>query len=216
MPDPTADAAFATIAAERRAFADVLDDLDPDQWATASLCGAWNVKEVVVHTMVGPTGSIAGFASAMLRARGSFDRANQVMVERRSARPIAEVVADLRDHADSRFTPPGASWLAPCTDLLVHRLDALVPLGVPTGRPAELWAPSLDFLLGRSAARMGFTGRALPRLTYAATDLDWTGGAGPRVEATAETLALALTRRTARLDDLAGPGTGMLQAYAAR
>lgn len=213
MPDPADDEAFATIAAERRAFADTLDGLDDEQWATPSLCGAWAVKEVAVHTMVGPTGSVRGFMSAMLAARGSFDRANQVLVDRRSSRPTDAVVADLRDHADSRFTPPGASWIAPYTDLMVHRLDALVPLGVDPGRPAGLWAPSLDFLLGRAAARMGFTGRGVPGLTYAATDLDWTSGAGPRVEAPAASLALALTRRGARLDDLAGPGSRVLRDY---
>lgn len=209
----TDDAAWPTIAEERRAFADVLDTLTPDQWAAPSLCGAWTVKEVVVHTMVGPTGSTRGFLTAMVAARGRFDGANRVMVDRRAQRPTSEVVADLRDHATSRFRPPTFDWRAPYTDLMVHRLDALVPLGVDPGRAVGLWAPALDFLLTRKA-RGAFVPGAAPELTYAATDLAWSGGAGPRVEAPAAALALALTGRTARLDELAGSGASTLRRFA--
>ncbi|WP_170219249.1 maleylpyruvate isomerase family mycothiol-dependent enzyme [Nocardioides litoris] len=211
----TTDAdAWTTIAQERGALADLLDTLTPGQWATQSLCGAWTVKEVAVHLMVGPTGSLPSFATAMLKARGRFEVANQVMVDRRSDRPTAAVSADLRDHAASRFTPPGFDWPAPLTDLLVHRLDITVPLGLDHDRPLGPWADALTFLLTPKAAR-AFVGARPPALTLAATDLAWTGGSGPRVEGPAEALGLALTRRTPRLGELAGPGAEVLRAWAA-
>ncbi|HTD49614.1 MAG TPA: maleylpyruvate isomerase N-terminal domain-containing protein, partial [Acidimicrobiia bacterium] len=36
---------WETIAAERLALADLLERLTPEQWATASLCGGWTVRE---------------------------------------------------------------------------------------------------------------------------------------------------------------------------
>jgi uncharacterized protein (TIGR03083 family) len=206
---------FATIAAERRALADQLDTLTPEQWAAPSLCGEWSVKEVAVHVMVGPTGSIPGFLTAMVKARGRFAVANQVMVDRRSGRPTSEVVADLRDRASSRFTPPGMGWRAPLTDLLVHRLDMLVPLGLDHGRPLDPWSEALSFLRTKQGRR-GFLEADLPDLTYVATDVGWSEGSGPRVEGPAEALALAMTRRTPRLAELAGPGSEVLAAWARR
>lgn len=211
-----ADTAFSTLAAERRAFADVLETLTPEQWATQSLCKAWTVKDVAVHTMVGPTGSMASFATAMIRSLGSFDRANVVMVRRRADRPTSEVVADLREHAESRFVPPTATWTAPYTDLLLHRLDALVPLGIDADRPAALWPDALDLLVSQRGVRLGFTPGRVPDLVYAATDTSWTHGTGLRVEGPAEVLGLALAGRGARLDELDGPGAPALRAHATR
>ena len=61
---------WATIAAERRATADLLEPLTAEQWATPSLCGAWTVKDVAVH-LVPTTGKGLGeFVGAVLRQRG--------------------------------------------------------------------------------------------------------------------------------------------------
>lgn len=207
---------WQTIGNERRAFADLLAGLTDEQWETPSLCGDWTVAEVATHLMVGPTGSLWGFTTAMVEARGDFSRANRVMVTRRMHRPRSRIVADLREHAGSRFTPPTMDWHAPLTDLLVHRLDVTHPLGIgQDDAPLEPWAPALDFLVSRKAT-MGFMDRGLPTLTYTATDLDWRHGNGPEVAAPAEALALALTRRPVRLDELTGPGAAALHAWAAR
>jgi uncharacterized protein (TIGR03083 family) len=206
-------AAWTTVATERRALADLLDTLTPEQWATPSLCTGWTVRHVAAHLMVGPTGSIAGFLTAMVRARGSFARANQRLADDRAELPTDTLVADLRERAGSRFTPPGTDWHAPLTDLLVHRLDITVPLGVDHGRPLDPWADTLDLLVSRRASP-GFIPKGLPALTYAATDLDWSRGTGPRVEGPAEALALAVTRRPVRLDQLAGPGSAALRTWA--
>ena len=49
------DAPFATIATERRAFADTLETFTQEQWETPSLCEGWLVKDVAAHLLVGPT-----------------------------------------------------------------------------------------------------------------------------------------------------------------
>jgi uncharacterized protein (TIGR03083 family) len=205
--------AWTTIATERRALADLLEPLTDEQWATPSLCRGWTVRHVAAHVMVGPTGSMAGFLRAMLRARGSFARANHRLADDRARLPTTTLVADLRDRAGSRFTPPGMDWHAPLTDLLVHRLDITVPLGLDHARPLDPWADALDLLVSKRATP-GFIPRGLPQLTYAATDVDWSRGSGPRVEGPVEALALAITRRPARLDELSGPGAEPLRTWA--
>jgi uncharacterized protein (TIGR03083 family) len=208
----TPEEAWATLAAERRTFADVLDELTPPQWATPSLCDAWTVREVAAHMMVGPSGSTGAFLLAMVRARGRFAVANRLLAARGAARPTSEIAEDFRRLADSRFSPPGMDWHAPLTDFLVHRLDVTVPLGLPPGPPLDAWADTLDFLVSKKAQR-AFIGRAVPALGYRATDVDWTHGDGDAVSGPAEALALALTRRPPRLDELTGAGADTLRQW---
>ena len=206
---------WQTIESERLAFADVLDRLTPEQWATPSLCDEWTVAEVATHMMMGPTGSLRSFATAMLAARGDFSRANVVMVNRKKGRPRSAIVAEFREHAGNRFTPPMMDWHAPLSDLLVHRLDIMEPLGLahPRGASLEPWRHALDFIVSKKA-RTGFVDRGMPTLSLTATDLDWRHGSGPEVAAPTEALALALTRRPVRLDELSGPGADPLRAWA--
>jgi uncharacterized protein (TIGR03083 family) len=206
------DEPFAVIAAERRAFADTLEGLTPEQWATPSLCGDWLVKDVAAHLFVGPTTSMAEFLVAMATSRFSFDRANRKLTAKRADRSTDEIVALIRTHAESRFTPPGQDWHAPLMDVFIHRLDCLVPLGIPTDRPLHPWRDVLGYLVEPGTRRL-FTNRPAPEVTLVATDVDWSHGSGPRVAGTAEAVGLALTRRRTGLAGLSGPGLDVLTRW---
>ena len=206
------DEPFAVIATERLAFADTLETLTPEQWATPSLCEGWAVKDVAAHLVVGPTTSIPEFLVAMATSRFDFNRANRKLTAKRADRSTDDVVALIREHADSRFTPPGQNWRAPLMDLFIHRLDCLVPLDLPSDRPLAPWTDILDFLVEPGTQRL-FTKRPAPQVTLAATDLDWSHGTGPRVEGTAEALGLTLARRREGLGLLSGPGLDVLRAH---
>ena len=167
------------------------------------------------HVMVGPTTGMLAFLMAMVRVRGGFDAASEHIVESRGSLSQAEVVATLRAHANSRFTPPTMDWHAPLTEILVHREDVAVPLGLPSDRPEEAWEHALTFLVSKKARR-GFVPGPLPELTYAATDVEWSHGSGPVVSGPAAALATAMCGRGAVLDRLSGPGAETLDAWLRR
>jgi uncharacterized protein (TIGR03083 family) len=205
---------WTTIAAERRALADQLDDLDDAQWATPSLCGEWTVHDVAAHLAGVNQIKITSVVMALVKSRFSFTRANVIMTAQQAARPSRDIVADLRRLADGRFAPPGLGSVAPLTDILVHGQDIRVPLGLATDRPVEPWRDSLDFVVSKKARR-GFVGKALPRLRFVATDLNWSHGDGAEVGGPAIPLTLALLGRPALIDQLAGPGRPALDAWLA-
>jgi len=206
---------WATIAAERRALADQLDGLVDAQWATPSLCGEWSVRDVAAHLVVPNKIKVARFLVTFASARFNFERANVMMTAREARHSPQEIVADIRRLAEGRFAPPGMGSVAPLTDILVHGQDIRVPLGLPTDRPVEPWADTLDFLVTRKARR-GFVGRALPALRFATTDLGWSHGEGEEVSGPAIALSLALLGRPALLGQLSGPGLPALQAWIGR
>lgn len=207
--------AWATLAVERRALADLLDTLAPAQWATPSLCRGWSVQDVVAHLTVGPSASLAEVGRAMAASGFRFHVANRKLVAARAALTPSELTALLRRHAESRFHPPFHDWHAPLSDLYLHRLDCLLPLGIPVAGDLAGWCDVLSFLTSRRAT-IGFLPTGLPSLTYVATDCEFSHGSGPRVEGPADALALSIARRPVRLDHLAGPGADRLRAWASR
>lgn len=68
------------------------------------------VKDVAAHLLVGPTTSMPEFMMAMATSRFDFDKANRKLTATRADRPTQELVALIREHADSRFTPPRQDW----------------------------------------------------------------------------------------------------------
>jgi uncharacterized protein (TIGR03083 family) len=136
---------WEAIEARRLALANDLADLSAAQWDTPSLCGAWAVRDVVAH-MVLPLMPHVGtrFAVAFVKARGNFDRANQLATAKLRLRSPESLVVALRQHATARFKPPGFGPEASLTEVLVHGADVRIPLGIPDPGPVDAWAAALD------------------------------------------------------------------------
>ena len=205
---------FAPIAAQRRAVADVLDGLTPEQWAAPTLCDAWTVHQLAGHMVVPFEVSMPRVLLEMAKARGNFARANVALALRAAQAPPDELVAVIRANAESHFTPPGHDWHAPLTDTYVHTQDICIPLGLEAPADLEQWPVILDFLVSKKA-KGAFVGGTLPALRLAATDLDWSWGDGPEVQGPAAALALAILRRPALAEQLDGPGAATLAGWAA-
>jgi len=201
---------FALIAAERLRLADALDQLGPDDWDAPSLCEGWTVHVVAAHLNAPWSVSLPSMVLTIARSF-SLDRGLDRVARDLAARlDPAACVAGLRDHADSRFTPPGAGPEAPLTDVLVHGGDILRPVGRSVESAPDARATMLRWLVGGRAK--GFVPRGrVAGLTLEATDVECAGGPGPAaVQGPALALSGALCGRTAWLGDLSGDGLALL------
>jgi uncharacterized protein (TIGR03083 family) len=205
---PTDDEVFGMIAEERRALADLLDTLTPEQWATPSLCAGWTVREVAAHLVVPFEVSVPSLMLRLVRSLGSYDRAMDGATREVAARPTTELAARLRANADHRFTPPMSGPEAPLTDVVVHGQDIRRPLGIAHGIEPEHLRVALDRMAGGA---LGFVPRSrVAGLRFEATDLDWSAGDGALVRGPAEAILLAITGRPVALADLDGDGADRL------
>lgn len=197
---------FALIEHERQQVADILDGLAPDQWTQPTLCGAWTVQEVAGHLTAGWNVGLGTFALGILKARGSFNRANEAFGRQLGARDPEAIVADLRNNAAHRFTPPGAGAEAPLTDVLVHAQDMFIPLGIDYAPDPASVVPVMDLSAARKSRRIRGTD-VDDRFAMTATDSDWRldNPGKPTLEGPTLALLLTLFGRTAAHDRLEGP-----------
>ena len=208
MSDPDV---FALVADNRRRIVTLLEGLDAGQWAAPSLCAGWTVRDVAGHLVVPFQVSVPAMALEILRSRGSIDRAMDRMAKKTAREPTADLVGALRDHADSRFTPPMLGPEAPLSDTSIHLSDMARPLGIDLTIPPTLWRVVLDFLASPTARRAFVPTGRIAGLAFATTDQDWSAGEGDEVRGTSEAVALALAGRPVVLDELEGPGVGVLR-----
>lgn len=67
------DRVFDAVAHERRGIADLIDGLTPEQLATPSLCGGWDVKTVAAHLVSDFLDGFRGFLVSGIR-HGNMDK----------------------------------------------------------------------------------------------------------------------------------------------
>jgi len=202
---------FDLIAAERARLADTLSTLDPEEWKVPSLCGGWSVHLVAAHLNAPWSVSLPKAAIAVARERsldGGFDRIARDIATRLDP---AACIAGLREHADSRFTPPGSGPEAPLTDVLVHGADMLQPLGRSVEIAPDALRVSMTWLARGRAKAFVPKGR-VDGLAFESTDIDLRCGNGPSTVRGA-TLALcgSLCGRATMLAELSGDGVEVLR-----
>lgn len=198
---------WQVIAARRRALADLLEGLSAAEWERPSLCDGWRVRDVAAHVAMAPqVMSMPAMTKEFVRAAGRFHKVNHdLAVRHASSRPPERLVAELREHADSRRLPVVTSYRNILFDVLVHSLDVAIPTGRTLPMPpdaaragaARVWSMGWPF----------WARRRLRGVRLAATDVEWSAGEGALVEGPIEAVLLLLTGRvTAALPHLSGPG----------
>ena len=196
---------WSAVSSMRRAVADLLDQLTPDEWEHPSLCAGWRVRDVAGHLSLVPTITTWELLAATPRSGFNLHRVNTRIARRYGDLPTDRIVARLREHAEDTRTAKMLDTRDSLFDIVVHSQDIAVPLGRSFEVPVEFVREGLDRVW-----EMGWPFRAKRRLaglTLRATDADWTAGQGPQVSGPALALLLLLTGRddTAR-PSLTGPG----------
>ncbi len=201
---------FAAVADERRAIATLIDALNAEQLATASLCAGWDVKTVAAHLVSDFADGFWGFMASGLR-HGSINRGIDALARRRAQAPAAEIAEMLRRHADYRLSPPVTGPLSGLTDVLVHGADMRIPLGVPHRPDPRQVSWALDFLTGPT--QLGFfSHRRLRGIALHDEDTGRTWGSGDPIRGAGAAVMLAICGRSVAFDRLTGSGLAVLQS----
>lgn len=199
---------WPTIHAERKALADDLADLSPEQWSMPTMCSAWNVHEVLAHQLSAAKMTPPKFFVNFAGAGFNFDKfaAKQVAVE--SAGGPTATLGAFRAAEGRESAPPGPkeTWLG---EAFVHGEDIRRPLGISRDYPLPEVARALTFYSGSNVIIGGKT--RVAGLTLKATDFDYSIGDGPVAEGPIMSLLLAASGRKAALDELSGPGVDTLR-----
>ena len=206
-----ADHSWRVIEHERLGLADLLEGLTEEQWASPSLCVGWRVRDVAAHVAMAPqVPGIGTMLADAARASGRFNTFNQNAAVRHAARPVEQIVSELRSFAASRDLPVVTNYRNILFDVLVHGQDVAIPLGLPQDMPLDAASAGAERVW-----TMGWpfwARRRLRGLRLRATDIEWSAGEGPEVRGPIAALLLLLTGRAASLPRLTGEGLPDLTA----
>jgi uncharacterized protein (TIGR03083 family) len=198
---------------ERAALVDALAALPAGDWDKPSLLPGWTVRDVVAHLIATTMLNPATFFARMIASGFRFDAMANAAIRRVQAnRTDHDLVELYRTRVDTRSAPPGPTitWLG---ETIVHGEDVFRALGGYRSHPMEHVLAVADFYKG-SNLLIGAKNR-IEGVTLRATDAEWRHGEGPEASGPAIAVLLAMTGRTAALDDLTGPGVAVLRSRAA-
>jgi uncharacterized protein (TIGR03083 family) len=195
------------IQSEREACADLFESLTPEQWASATWCPAWTVRELAGHMIAATASSPGVFFSHMAKAGFNFNKMVDADAKQYSSGDPSGFAAAMRAGAMRRNHPPGPVT-AMLGEAVIHGEDIRRPLGLSRDIPEASLVAVADFYKGSNLI-IGAK-RRISGLRLKATDVDWTHGDGPEVNATLATLILAMTGRRQVKADLSGEGAAAL------
>lgn len=190
------------IAAEFLALADALEAIEEPRWDTASLCAGWRIREVVAHMTMAARYPEDRFMARLQEHGFDFTKLSNAVAHEDAELPTGELLANLRSRTMHEWAPPGGGYPGALNHVVIHGLDATLPLGLRRGGPEENLRFVLDGLTrdgGHSRFDVRVEGRRLE-----ATDLDWSYGSGAPLQGTGEDLAVALCGRALPEGRLAG------------
>ena len=201
--------ALALAQAERAALAEDLAGLSAEQWRHATLCGEWDVEQVVAHLTAAASLSQSRWLRSMLAARFRTDVHNQRrLAEHRGSTP-AETLDRFRAVITST-TAPSSHTPAYLGEVVVHAQDIRQPLGLARAPGVDALTPVADFFARRDFAVPSRT--RVAGLQLRADDGPFTAGTGPLVTGSTLALVMSMAGRVSYLAELDGPGVPTLRS----
>jgi uncharacterized protein (TIGR03083 family) len=202
------------IAAHRRSLAAALGTLSAGQWRSPSLCAGWTAAHVLAHQTMPFRISEPDFMAGLQRYGGDFTRFSDEIAERDSTLPPAELVALLRDNAETPWSPPGGGLTGALTHDVIHGLDITWPLDLAYEIPERATTMTLDALT--STGNQSLFGFPLQGIRVAATDVAWSAGQGAELTGRSRDLVPLLAGRAVPCELFDGAGAARAWSLAAR
>jgi uncharacterized protein (TIGR03083 family) len=181
------------IAQGRRALADALSQLTPGQWQGTTMCAGWTPGHVLAHLTMPFRISEQTFMAGLQECGGDFTKFSDEIADRDSKLPQDELVAVLRDKADTAWSPPGGGLVGALSHDVIHGLDITWPLSIDYPLADRALTTVLDSIT--SPGNETYFGVPLHGIQLRATDLDWTRGTGAPLAARSRDLIMLLANR---------------------
>jgi uncharacterized protein (TIGR03083 family) len=203
------DRLWALVHSERTALAKDLSDLDAEQWRHDTLCGQWDVEEVVAHLTAAASLNQWRWIRSMIGARFRVDVHNQRRMEDHRGSTPAETLDRFQAIIGSTTAPSGHTP-AYLGEVVVHAQDIRQPLGLTRTPDVDALTPVADFFARRDfavASRSNVAG-----LQLRADDGPFAASTGPLVAGSTLALVMSMAGRLSYVDQLDGPGVPTLRA----
>ncbi|PRB45044.1 hypothetical protein CQ020_01500 [Arthrobacter sp. MYb23] len=200
---------WTLVHAERAALLEDLMGLSAEQWRHETLCGRWDVEQVVAHLTAAASLNQWRWLRSMIGARFRSDVHNQRRLEEHRGSTPAETLDRFRAVVHSSIAP-SSDTPAYLGEVVVHAQDIRRALGLSSTPSIDALTPVAEFYARRDFAVASRTHAADLRLR--ANDGPFSAGTGPLVTGTTVALVMAMAGRTPYLDDLQGPGVPTLRS----
>ncbi len=202
------DRLWALAHAERASLAEDLSGLSAEQWRHGTLCGHWDVEQVVAHLTAAASLNQWQWLRSMLSARFRPDVHNQRRLTEWCGQTPAETLDMFRAVVKSTTAPSGhlPAYLG---EVVVHAQDVRQPLGIHHAPSVAALTPVAEFFVRRDftvASRTNAVG-----LQLRADDGLFAAGSGPLVTGSTLALVMSMAGREVYLDELDGPGVQTLR-----
>jgi len=184
----------ALVGPQFHSLADALAAQPAEAADAPSLCEGWAVRNVLAHMTMAARYDAEAFMAELAAVGHDFPTLSNKLALRDGATPVEALLADLRSDTMARWAPPGGGASGALSHVVIHGLDITAALGLPRTADDQATLLVLNSLTGGGVSgQFGVdpTGRLL-----LATDLDWSFGQGPPLEASAGELILALAGRS--------------------
>src|SRR3984893_10573437 len=188
MAPPQDDELWTLAHSERAALAEELAGLGAEQWRHETLCGEWDVEQVVAHLTVAASLNQWQWLRSMVGARFRPAVHHQTRLVEHHGSPPAETLDRFRAVIPSTTAPSGHTP-AYLGEVVVHAQDIRQPLGLARTPSIESLTPVADFFAQRNFTVASHTHAA--DLQLRADDGPFAAGTGPLV--TGPTLALVMS-----------------------
>lgn len=194
--------------AERAALARDLAEIPAESWHHQTLCGEWNVEQVVAHLCAAANTKPSQWIRSMLAA--GFRPA--IHNRRRLSEwlgPNPEITFQNFKNSVNLTVAPSKDTAAYLGEVAVHAQDIRQPLGLGVQPSVDALTPVADFFVKRNFA---VRSKSIAHgLELTANDGTFRAGEGPAVGGSTLALVMVMAGRSAYLSELNGPGVTILR-----